>query len=1143
MINSPDLGKQRKLSKKELESKANNKQELKNFLNSCQTFAEYFVVIGIDPKLSMRDYLYNTPPNDLLKYYSNEIKPEILSKYPPMEKKYINITSGLVDICFSNGFEVKESSVKPQPIVMNFLLDNYFYSIDHPYKYVTCLKFYESLNSYYKLRNELQKQLGNKYDGKIPKYDGCSINTNKLNFDIEFEDEEDVFKTSSSYGNNKKDRKGSDYLIENLNESNLNNYYFPKVICLISVEPFYEEQKLILEQIYNYHLNRFKIPLEKIILNILCNIPMPPKGLIKIIYKLSDNKDITKFEDIEIKRNEMNKLRNIDKELNFILSKFSNNVFLDLFRFTLYETKTIIFSSSINNLSLLVNGLIDLLFPFKYSFQVSSCVPNNTFNLLESISPYILGINQKYTESFFTDNHIETKGMNLVIVDLDEGEITLKLIEEFPEIPKSLRRNLKDRIEECKKKRNVQDKDENYSMAAPFFEFFANVMEGYDNYLNNDYFKDKMKYKSSSINALFKCKDFINSKPSNEKNFYKRIIESQMFSDFILKRMIPKDRNDKIDILFLDEFIEKKNNEKKLFKKKKLVFLNSKEYIHNHIYNVFKPKELSIEEKSRYENKDYRIRNLYFGQNIEIIKGEKENEKEYFFNYLLFPKLNNDFFDKPNNEYFFSSSLTDINRINSDLISKSHLGSMEVHNADMLNYIYLTYVEIWGYSYWYQDIVEKDTIFKELLKVLDKVYHHELELFNVLFETLSKFQDKEKIMILYNKLIEYKMAPSSYIHKIVSKIMDQKIKTEKLLKSNPNGSVISNTFYNVTNLDMAFYDRQPRTFHNITDSNILGDLVVFKTTQNCPECSKLIDIENISNNYKNMIKDCLWAKCPNCNQYILPQLTVKLGNDLNTKNNITSKETTFTLYSPYELKIHLKETIDIEMCHILDVDKFKLIYPNLFWSCIWYFKLNKINYDLILPYASNMFKSKTSSSNKFIMQININSEIKKERKNKNNDKQENKNKIAIKSSKKKKNKKKYFKFLILQKVISFSYNCKKYLKYYGEFKNKIRMESDDRRNTIQTFHKKSSISNLISPFLNLRKSMERSQQNFPISKKLSGKQINKYLTSKKNELNFSQSVKEEDEDEKVSDFDKSNCKVKKSEESQETIDNTEKMNK
>jgi len=95
---------------------------LVNELNMSKTFCEYFLVIGIDPKISMRTYLYNTEPNELLKFYDNEIKPEYefipkmnfiyeseLEAEPQLEKtKSHNIEND----CLLNNFNRRKSKIK-----------------------------------------------------------------------------------------------------------------------------------------------------------------------------------------------------------------------------------------------------------------------------------------------------------------------------------------------------------------------------------------------------------------------------------------------------------------------------------------------------------------------------------------------------------------------------------------------------------------------------------------------------------------------------------------------------------------------------------------------------------------------------------------------------------------------------------------------------------------------------------------------------------------------------------------------------------------------------------------------------------------------------------------------------------------------
>ena len=92
----------------------------------------------------------------------------------------------------------------------------------------------------------------------------------------------------------------------------------------------------------------------------------------------------------------------------------------------------------------------------------------------------------------------------------------------------------------------------------------------------------------------------------------------------------------------------------------------------------------------------------------------------------------------------------------------------------MENYLYLSWLWLWGTTYWYNDPIEKDFRFKQMLVVLDKVINHDMEVFNLLFESLNKFYEEDKIIKLYEKLISYRINPSQYIYSIVSKIMDKK---------------------------------------------------------------------------------------------------------------------------------------------------------------------------------------------------------------------------------------------------------------------------------------------------------------------------------------------------------------------------------
>lgn len=116
-----------------------------------------------------------------------------------------------------------------------------------------------------------------------------------------------------------------------------------------------------------------------------------------------------------------------------------------------------------------------------------------------------------------------------------------------------------------------------------------------------------------------------------------------------------------------------------------------------------------------------------------------------------------------------SIHLYNIDITNNDIIKQSSINSSNnnkiiTYEDEIKNYIYLSYIELWAYNYWYLDPSEKNDKFKELFKVLSKINFHDSELLDKVFESLHKFKEKNKIIILYDFLIKNNINPSSYIY-------------------------------------------------------------------------------------------------------------------------------------------------------------------------------------------------------------------------------------------------------------------------------------------------------------------------------------------------------------------------------------------
>ena len=335
-------------------------KNIKHEFNKPETLEEYFIIIGVDPRISLNNYLYCTNIEELNTFFiKDEITPKILSKFPPIKKSYINIHSSIIDLCFPNEYKLEEFESQPEPKTFHFILDNSFFSMEYLLKYVTCLKIYESLEQYFLLKNEIKDLLEDEYQNSW-KIFGTGKKGKK------YKSENDLDRIIEN-GRNKSEYEVSDK-IPNKNLKNFKKYYFPKILCLVSTLPIFIEQEKLLKQLYQYYLDKTpkKIPMEKILLNILLNIPIPPRGLIELNYNLNK-----KSEKIIIKREKTNELSNIDKQLKLIFTKFNINKVLIIFFNVLFESKIVFFSENVSEISFFIHGIISLLFPFQYSFQIS----------------------------------------------------------------------------------------------------------------------------------------------------------------------------------------------------------------------------------------------------------------------------------------------------------------------------------------------------------------------------------------------------------------------------------------------------------------------------------------------------------------------------------------------------------------------------------------------------------------------------------------------------------------------------------------------------------------------------------------------------------------------------------------------------
>ncbi len=989
-----------------------NMQKLKKQLESGNNLIDYFLVCGINPSMCLEKKLFNLTDSKIenLGYLSKILKPQIISKFPQFDNNNDTIDEEIITYCFPNGFKPYYNDKSPiLGTSFSIILDNNLFSSDYPQKYLTCLLFYEKLSQYKSLADDIEKIKNDLdiSDCRSTLFDKSLMinNPNRSSIKQQIKKNNDPktlthHKISSDAFGKKNSDLISQTILDKLN-NNLNstvenkalrltiasssltnkmkNYYIPKCICIVSIHPYIELFKEILFLIYKYTLSSQNQPIEKIIANLLIEVPIAPRGLYSIDFMILNKK-------MTLKRTENNKL--LLSEIN--LKKFHKNVQfniqIEVFKHILFSSKIIFFSKNINNLSETILAFISLLFPFKYPFQVTSYLNKNAYFILESISPFIIGINEKYDAQFFAKNDISTEGMDIFVVDLDNNLTELITNETFPEMPNKIVNNLEKELRKLdeEEKKKVFEIDGSFAefnskFQEIYFNFFCELIKNYDEYLDMNYFKNADKDIVTSIETLFFCNQFIKSHSSSDIPFYTKFVnDSQLFVDFIYRRMIPKNNQEIIELLLVNDTFTKMKNKSKFFGKDTTDFLDCNDYKITNKYIVPNPRELTEPEK-RYikENKDK------LSEKGQIISERNKIKNDIIsFKYNIFPELDFDIYcnNENANEYCLPPDYSEeIEAININAISKSSLGEGINRSLEMKNYLYLSWLEVWAFSFWYTDIKERPFRFNQMLTVLGKVKHHEMNILNLLFDALNKVSENEMILKLYRKILDLNINPSSFIYNIVSGVIDKA--QMRLLKDKKKSSEIKycpEDNYLYTNVNLK--DNKKRTFLSLDDDLEIDTKLKFFSEFSCIQCGEKINLLNVCRTFNDVKNDILWVPCI-CGEYNLPKLKVIFGREL-LRDPLykTSSTDEIVLHSPYNLKINIKSAVMNNYGTKLNVLDFKIQFKALFWDFIWYCKIHSLDYNIILPYLKDIEELQVNYNNSSndVFEIIFNDKIYKE---------------------------------------------------------------------------------------------------------------------------------------------------------------------
>jgi hypothetical protein len=138
-------------------------------------------------------------------------------------------------------------------------------------------------------------------------------------------------------------------------------FFFPKCLVILSRYAFFDTFRSVLLDIYQISLIGAPLPIERYIANIVCEVPLPPQGQVKVEFGFSSDK---KF---RIERPPINELPMANFSYRPLFASLSVSNVMVVLGYLLQECKVVILSQHYSILTPVAEALLSAIFPFRWA--------------------------------------------------------------------------------------------------------------------------------------------------------------------------------------------------------------------------------------------------------------------------------------------------------------------------------------------------------------------------------------------------------------------------------------------------------------------------------------------------------------------------------------------------------------------------------------------------------------------------------------------------------------------------------------------------------------------------------------------------------------------------------------------------------
>ena len=297
--------------------------------------------------------------------------------------------------------------------------------------------------------------------------------------------------------------------------------YVPKAICLSSRYPFLDNYRDLLRHIYQVSLSPSPYPLERLIANILQDLPEPDKGTTEVQYPLP-NKVLT------FARPAPRAIWPLS-HCQQLFSLLKAETLVEVWSSLMLERQVLLHSSDPSVLTPIVLALTRLLYPYRWEHVLVPVLPDELSTFLETVVPYLMGT--------CSVAGLSAAPADTVVVYLDTG--TLHSKEPITLLPEQLTKRLLKRLKPLQSIYRSQALEpeavDNALVQDAFLEVQCDLIRDY-----NEYFR------LPSPGAPASCLDlpqYINSHRLRPQDFLYQFLQTSLFAGFLEGRCYDAESN------------------------------------------------------------------------------------------------------------------------------------------------------------------------------------------------------------------------------------------------------------------------------------------------------------------------------------------------------------------------------------------------------------------------------------------------------------------------------------------------------------------------------------------------------------------------------------------------------------------------